>query len=93
MTNAVTNVALSPEQMAQRIAFLERQCEQLKIAADGKLTLKVSEKGALSVYGFGKWPVTLYKQQWEKLFRNRAQIEAFIAANASLLSVKAGQEG
>lgn len=53
------------------------------------LTIKVSEKGAVSVYGMGKWPVTLYRGQWERLFENRAQIEAFIKANAQLLSVKA----
>jgi hypothetical protein len=55
------------------------------------LTLKVSEKGAVSVYGMGKWPVTLYGEQWSRLLKHSAEIEAFIAANAALLSTKAAK--
>jgi hypothetical protein len=53
------------------------------------LTCKVSEKGAMSVYGFGQWPVTLYKSQWVRLFAAREQLAAFIKANDALLSEKA----
>ena len=53
-----------------------------------KLTLKVSEKGACSVYGFGKWPVTLYASQWDKLIENIEEVKAFLEANRSVLSVK-----
>lgn len=52
------------------------------------LTCKVSEKGALSVYGLGRFPVTLYRGQWERLFAAQKQIADFIAANASLLATK-----
>jgi len=52
------------------------------------ITLKVSEKGALSVYGLGRFPVTLYRGQWERLFNCRQQIADFIQTNANLLSVK-----
>ena len=52
------------------------------------ITLKVSEKGALSVYGLGRFPVTLYRGQWERLFTARQQIAEFIKTNANLLSVK-----
>ncbi len=52
------------------------------------LTLKVSEKGALSIYGLGRFPVTLYRGQWERLFAARQMIAEFIKANANLLSVK-----
>ena len=52
------------------------------------ITLKVSEKGALSVYGLGRFPVTLYRGQWERLFAFRQQIADFIKTNAALLSVK-----
>jgi hypothetical protein len=61
---------------------------QLKAAKQTKLTMKVSEKGALSVYGMGRWPVTLYRGQWERLLAHRDELLAFIEANASLLSVK-----
>ncbi len=56
--------------------------------APRRLTMKVSEKGALSLYGMGRFPVTLYRGQWERLFAAKADIEAFISANASLLAVK-----
>lgn len=53
------------------------------------LTCKVSEKGAMSVYGLGRFPVTLYRGQWERLAAAMPQLEAFITANAALLAVKA----
>jgi len=61
-------------------------------ASAGKLTPKVSAKGAVSLYGFGKWPVTLYASQWEKLFAATDQIKSFIEANQALLTVKAKAE-
>jgi hypothetical protein len=60
----------------------------MRKSASSKLTLKVSEKGALSVYGMGRWPITLYRAQWERLFANREAVEAFIAANADRLATK-----
>lgn len=53
-----------------------------------KLTLKVSAKGAVSIYGFGKWPVTLYKSQWERLIESVDEVKAFIEANDGLLATK-----
>jgi hypothetical protein len=50
--------------------------------------MKVSEKGALSVYGMGRFPVTLYKEQWVKLLDMADDIRAFIAANHSALKEK-----
>ena len=50
--------------------------------------LKVSEKGALSIYGMGRFPVTLYKEQWLKLLDMSDQIRAFIAANEAQLKAK-----
>ena len=51
-------------------------------------SIKVSAKGAVSVYGFGRWPVTLYRDQWIKLFEKTEEIKEFIKTNESLLSVK-----
>ena len=74
-------------QANERIAMLEAK---LAIAnKPRKLSLKVSEKGAVSVYGMGKFPVTLYSQQWERLLAAQDEIKAFIEANQSLLAVKA----
>lgn len=54
-----------------------------------KLSMKVSDKGALSVYGLGRFPVTLYRGQWERLLSEAKAISAFIEANAATLTVKA----
>lgn len=58
-----------------------------KEAATG-ITMKVSDKGALSIYGMGRFPVTLYKEQWLKLIGMADQIRAFIATNDSKLKSK-----
>lgn len=55
------------------------------------LACKVSEKGAVSVYGLGRFPVTLYRTQWERLFNARQQIADFIKTNAALLSTDKAQ--
>ena len=80
MTNQ-PNVA----ELLARIAQLEAAAK----ATERKLTLKVSEKGALSLYGMGRFPVTLYRGQWERLLAAKPDIEAFIKANDTLLAVKA----
>lgn len=54
----------------------------------GKLSLKISEKGALSVYGMGRFPVTLYKEQWLKLLGIADEIRAFIEAHGDRLKTK-----
>ena len=56
--------------------------------ARGVLTMKVSEKGALSVYGMGRFPVTLYKEQWLKLLSIADDIKKFIDDNDSRLKTK-----
>lgn len=54
----------------------------------GTLSMKVSEKGALSIYGMGRFPVTLYKEQWLKLLGIADEIKKFIDANDSRLKTK-----
>ena len=63
---------------------------QMQAAPARKITCKVSEKGGLSVYGLGRFPVTLYRTQWERLLAPDTvkQIGEFIKANASLLTTK-----
>lgn len=50
--------------------------------------IKVSQKGAVSVYGLGRFPVTLYKEQWEALLSNSDQIREFLEENADKLKSK-----
>lgn len=76
--------ALEGKSQAELIAMIAA----LQAGSERKLTLKVSEKGAVALYGLGRFPVTLYKGQWERLLGEVTQIKAFIVANESLLSVK-----
>lgn len=84
----VLNSTMSVDQMAARIAQLEAANAALKANGQRKLTLKVSEKGALSLYGMGRFPVTLYRGQWERLLESKEALLAYIEANADRLSVK-----
>ena len=67
---------------------LRAENEQLKAQKTRSLNLKVSEKGGLSVYGLGRFPVTLYKEQWTKLLDMADDIRAFLKENDSLLKSK-----
>jgi len=67
---------------------LRAENERLKRAASRGLTIKVSEKGGVSVYGLGRFPVTLYKEQWLKLLEVADEVRAFIAENAESLKSK-----
>jgi hypothetical protein len=67
---------------------LRAENEALKKGGRGKLSMKVSEKGALSVYGMGRFPVTLYKEQWLRLIGMADDIKAFIDANNDRLKAK-----
>lgn len=62
--------------------------QAMQTSGTGKLTLKISEKGALCVYGLGRWPVTLYSSQWRRLLTEVPAIEAFLKSNASRLTEK-----
>jgi hypothetical protein len=77
------NNPLTPEQMAARIAELEG-----RLAKGSALSFKVSEKGAVSVYGLGRFPVTLYFEQWNKLLAHIDDLRAFMEANKSKLTLK-----
>jgi hypothetical protein len=77
------NNTLTPEQMAARIAELEG-----RLATSGTLSFKVSEKGAVSVYGLGRFPVTLYFEQWHKLLAQADELRTFLEANKAKLKLK-----
>jgi len=79
------NAALQAE-----IERLRAENTMLKTPKAKGITCKVSEKGGLSVYGLGRFPVTLYRSQWERLLADDtvAQVKAFVAANADKLKTK-----
>ncbi|MGH7301925.1 MAG: hypothetical protein ACRELZ_01450 [Candidatus Rokuibacteriota bacterium] len=67
---------------------LKAENAALKAQATRGVSLKVSEKGGVSVYGLGRFPVTLYKEQWTKLLDLADDIRAFIKANDAQLKAK-----
>lgn len=71
-----------------QIAQLQADKAALEHAARAKVSFKVSEKGAVSVYGMGRFPVTLYASQWVTLLDMSSQLTAFIQANRDKLAVK-----
>jgi hypothetical protein len=79
---------MSDEEMKAELERLRSENAALKKGASSGIRLKVSEKGAVSVYGMGRFPVTLYKEQWLKLLDMSDDIRAFIAANKAHLKVK-----
>ena len=76
------------EELQAEIERLRAENEALKKPARGQMSLKVSEKGALSVYGMGRFPVTLYREQWEKLLAMADQIRQFIQEHDQQLKRK-----
>ena len=76
------------EDVQAELARLRAENERLKQGGRGKLAMKVSEKGALSVYGMGRFPVTLYKEQWLRLLSMAEEIKTFIEANQASLKSK-----
>ncbi len=64
------------------------QIEAMRAASQSKLTCKVSDKGALSIYGLGRFPVTLYMTQYDKLAANWDMIATFVKTNRSMFATK-----
>jgi len=79
---------MSDQDLRDELERLRKENESLKSGSAKGLSLKVSQKGAVSVYGMGRFPVTLYKEQWLKLLDMTDQIREFIAANESQLKSK-----
>jgi len=78
----------SPEELQAEIERLRAENESLKRPARGQMSLRVSEKGGLSLYGLGRFPVTLYREQWEKLLGMADEIRRFIQDHDALLKKK-----
>ena len=79
----------SAEELKARIAELEQKLSSRK---SGKLEFRVSEKGGVSVYGMGRFPVTLYYEQWMRLLGAADELRAFIEENKHRLKTKESAE-
>ncbi len=79
---------MSEEDLRMEIERLRAENEALKRSSSKGLSLRISEKGGLSVYGLGRFPVTLYKEQWLRLLDLADEIKTFIRQNEDRLRSK-----
>ena len=79
---------MSDEDLKAELERLRSENAVLKKGATSSVRMKVSEKGAVSIYGMGRFPVTLYKEQWLKLLDMAPEIRQFIAENDAHLKTK-----
>jgi len=81
---------MADDDMKTELERLRAENERLKRDRTRGVSLKVSEKGGVSVYGLGRFPVTLYKEQWTKLLDMATEIRDFIKENEARLKSKTG---
>jgi hypothetical protein len=79
---------MGDDELKAEVERLRAENDRLKNRQTRGVSLKVSEKGGLSVYGLGRFPVTLYKEQWTKLLDMAADIRTFITENDAKLKTK-----
>ncbi|HXG22640.1 MAG TPA: hypothetical protein VNN62_26655 [Methylomirabilota bacterium] len=79
---------MADDAVLQELERLRAENAALKARSARGLSIKVSEKGAVSVYGLGRFPVTLYKEQWQKLLDMADDIRTFIRENEAQLKAK-----
>lgn len=79
---------MSEQDLHAELERLKAENEALKAKTSRATSIRVSEKGAVSVYGLGRFPVTLYKEQWLKLLGMVDELKAFIAENEGKLKTK-----
>ena len=79
---------MSEEDLKAELAKLRAENESLKKSSARGISLKVSQKGAVSLYGMGRFPVTLYKEQWLKILEMADVIRNFIKDNDAQLKAK-----
>ncbi len=83
---------MAEEDIKEELERLRAENERLKKRSSRGVTMKVSEKGGLSVYGLGRFPVTLYKEQWIRLLEMAEDIRTFIRENEGQLKSKDAAE-
>jgi hypothetical protein len=78
----------TPEELKAELDRLRAENESLKKQTQRGVFLRVSEKGGVSLYGLGRFPITLYVEQWQKILEMAPEIERFIEANSASLKRK-----
>ena len=89
VTTCGYNRRMAEEDLRAELERLKAENERLKNQRGRSVSLKVSEKGGVSVYGLGRFPVTLYKEQWARLLDMADDIRTFIRENDAKLKTKA----
>jgi hypothetical protein len=79
---------MSEQELKAELERLKAENEALKARTTRATSIRVSEKGGVSVYGLGRFPVTLYKEQWLKLLDMTEDLRVFIAENEGKLKSK-----
>ena len=79
---------MADDELKSEVERLKAENAALKARATRGVSIKVSEKGGVSVYGLGRFPVTLYKEQWAKLLDMAADIRAFLTEHDAELKTK-----
>ena len=79
---------MSEQDLKEELERLKAENEALKAKTTRATSIRVSEKGGVSVYGLGRFPVTLYKEQWLKLLDMAEELKGFIAENEGKLKTK-----
>jgi hypothetical protein len=79
---------MAEDDLRAELERLKAENERLKTQRGRSVSLKVSEKGGVSVYGLGRFPVTLYKEQWSKLLAMTDEIKAFLKEHDAELKAK-----
>ena len=79
---------MADDALHEEVERLKKENAALKAQATRGVSIKVSEKGGVSVYGLGRFPVTLYKEQWTKLLAMADEIRAFIKEHDAQLKAK-----
>ena len=76
------------DELKAELERLRAENASLKQATTRGISMKVSEKGGLSVYGLGRFPITLYKEQWTKLLDMEKELRTFIVEHQGELKTK-----
>ena len=79
---------MSEQDLKEELERLKAENQALKAKTTRATSIRVSEKGGVSVYGLGRFPVTLYKEQWLKLLDLAEELKGFIAENEGKLKTK-----
>jgi hypothetical protein len=87
-TSITSELPMADDDLRAEVERLRAENAKLKEGGRSAVRLKISEKGGLSVYGLGRFPVTLYKEQWTKLLAMADEIKAFLAEHDAELKTK-----